>query len=1448
MKAPKGAEILKKPAHHFAEGIKSKSLLSRMYQDKENKTASIFNMKHLAQKTEAAQSLRRIENSVQTKAFKTQNPALHNSANAGERKLMESRSVDNINEFHSPSYFKSLSKTLKELSNKTLHGQKGNENLVDVYLNKIHSANHDCLGFTNLKSVFAQSLLDYEKNKNQRIKAIQNDISHVQKKPDLVTKHLVSRKKLNIQNLATSMPLIFTEMASKKDFAGFNNWRELISELETLDKRLSLEETMSEEMPFPRVKRSKFDELACKIAKKMESLPSFVKTKESLKNSMHAEHNIFMTQQKEKEYEMLHKLKNIGNNAINSINYLQSFGKLSKSNIEFVRKKLSSIADQIMSEANKHFGNNGVALFTFCLKSAESLHNLGALSLKALMKELGTSAEAYGNAVLNSALLSTMVMELTLNIIDKLLDHSNSLFKSNEQAKIAQLETQTAIQEQKIRDLETQLVRFKASEVDLLEEIRHSNNKNIFFEKALKKMKQQMENKSELVKLLAQEHDAVTGFINDSMQIAENLKPEAVVENTKEITKFKKKLRSLAEISGEVDKLAQKITEANIQKNKSKFNKKKRANDKIAKLKKNCTTDVAKMPSKEQLNSNFYSMMNIERVQGNNSVLNRSGSAKVETNQFLGDGANVKGNTVSDNLSQALSNHKGLGNNMDRGVSITISKQSLTSDKNEQNSKTRLRRGNSLNGEAFTNTARSGLYHKELLLDSISDDDEFDEENESSIYSSDQDDVDSQGLYLFQSPTFLKKYFEFKNHLTYERYIDIKSILNVKEMGIQVNTQDQSNHSSVSDLNVQTFKINIIDSQNSVKVVEKPRIHRDNQLYVEKNNDLNHSIALSMYNLDPNASPESLNIIEKCTKIDEILGQIENRATSMTVLDSENIAAKIEEFFNDLESNIKDPTVPAKNEFVYQMLAFKLEKLEKVITNNIVSDQNSIHHNGQEVENVLNETNSMDPGSVVHSRRMSMMGMNSPSPRKSRLSQSGNKDIRRMSLVRANQNSNKLFTTFNARYQQIKHIIDAKLGDNIGTDKKSLDSLQSDGNLNSPWGTKTSKRQVFSNYKIDSKKDKHEILKIAANALEDVLVSIKKSPKNKQKVHAVISPLPKILKQIRFYYEKVLNLKDSNDINLTYIVLKEIAYKTSIKGSGKKFKTLLYNCLEYFDKNDTVRLFSMFLGLKDYVDDESATIYFKVLQKLKEKKIDVFKDDLTLDLRTISEVLTSSLSKYKRTYIRDFMKEVDSVAVKKGNCIVVPLDALMVRFPRAKSRMIENVCEVFYHASDMNDDGDMDFSEFWRLTKYIEPEFFQLNMPNLINIYNEFCTTGKCLTIDGFTQVSAKYNIFKHEAKRRFLASVSERGFVTTMNDLLLYWPRIKNIFLSVNEKVNKEGMTEMIAMLNKILLNFDSNYYEDVWFSYKLLEMEIEEQIVKWKIEQTFICPEFTQFDNILK
>lgn len=175
--------------------------------------------------------------------------------------------------------------------------------------------------------------------------------------------------------------------------------------------------------------------------------------------------------------------------------------------------------------------------------------------------------------------------------------------------------------------------------------------------------------------------------------------------------------------------------------------------------------------------------------------------------------------------------------------------------------------------------------------------------------------------------------------------------------------------------------------------------------------------------------------------------------------------------------------------------------------------------------------------------------------------------------------------------------------------------------------------------------------------------------------------------------------------------------------------------------SETLKLFCVLIGLDESCDQESVVIFFNLLQSLKDRSMNINQPELIVDQRILEEAITESLQNYKKTYVSIFKKEIMFISFKKGNSYYVNVDAVFLRCIHKKMELETKACEIIYNASDVNNDGTMDFSEFTRLVKFVHPAFLASHLSDLDVIFNEFARDD-CLKVEQFIELSEKHNLF----------------------------------------------------------------------------------------------------------
>jgi hypothetical protein len=138
----------------------------------------------------------------------------------------------------------------------------------------------------------------------------------------------------------------------------------------------------------------------------------------------------------------------------------------------------------------------------------------------------------------------------------------------------------------------------------------------------------------------------------------------------------------------------------------------------------------------------------------------------------------------------------------------------------------------------------------------------------------------------------------------------------------------------------------------------------------------------------------------------------------------------------------------------------------------------------------------------------------------------------------------------------------------------------------------------------------------------------------------------------------------------------------------------------------------------------------------------------------------------------------------------------------------------------------MEWEEFKRVTRYIEPEFFDsANLSAIFNQYAEFDEENeKSVSLEGFSKLAKELTLFKPESLQRFLDKNTKGGFVKTIEELKDQWPRsLENHITGLLQKAGelKPEMQIFIFKLGKLIKGFEPKIKDKVWLNYNLLEAE---------------------------
>lgn len=138
----------------------------------------------------------------------------------------------------------------------------------------------------------------------------------------------------------------------------------------------------------------------------------------------------------------------------------------------------------------------------------------------------------------------------------------------------------------------------------------------------------------------------------------------------------------------------------------------------------------------------------------------------------------------------------------------------------------------------------------------------------------------------------------------------------------------------------------------------------------------------------------------------------------------------------------------------------------------------------------------------------------------------------------------------------------------------------------------------------------------------------------------------------------------------------------------------------------------------------------------------------------------------------------------------------------------------------------MEWEEFKRVTRYLEPEFYKNANPRII--FDQYAEDDeeneKTVSLEGFNKLAKEQSLFKSTALERFLRKDSASGFVRTIEELREKWFHGLESQIIGLLRVSGEFKPEMkilITKLGKLVKGYDPNISDKLWVNYILLEGE---------------------------
>lgn len=160
----------------------------------------------------------------------------------------------------------------------------------------------------------------------------------------------------------------------------------------------------------------------------------------------------------------------------------------------------------------------------------------------------------------------------------------------------------------------------------------------------------------------------------------------------------------------------------------------------------------------------------------------------------------------------------------------------------------------------------------------------------------------------------------------------------------------------------------------------------------------------------------------------------------------------------------------------------------------------------------------------------------------------------------------------------------------------------------------------------------------------------------------------------------------------------------------------------------------------------------------------------------------------------------------------------------------------------------MEWEEFKRVTRHIEPEFFESANPReVFDQYAEYDEQNELsVSLKSFNKLAKEQSLFKSVTLSAFMSRKSGRGFVGSIDDLRVEWARgleAHIINLLKASEAYKPEMQILIFKLGKLVKGFEPKIKEKLWMNYILLEAEVSRLFLEKVLVPELIARELLVF-----
>lgn len=363
------------------------------------------------------------------------------------------------------------------------------------------------------------------------------------------------------------------------------------------------------------------------------------------------------------------------------------------------------------------------------------------------------------------------------------------------------------------------------------------------------------------------------------------------------------------------------------------------------------------------------------------------------------------------------------------------------------------------------------------------------------------------------------------------------------------------------------------------------------------------------------------------------------------------------------------------------------------------------------------------------------------------------------------------------------------------------------------------------------------------------IIELFQKPNGTELASKSVSVLSKstFFKMIGFIYQELLEKKDSRDLPFSTVAFRIIAKRySSNKRALKKFSELVKTSLQY-SQELRIKTFCKFLGVLSFYDQATVAIFLRLLGYFSDKATEITKQIIQgqktmVPIVNIYDVLRVIFNDFEASFHEKLKEKLEKIKDSDGSSSL----RSFLDFDKCAEVILEHFnlfrhlgppIEAVFFEMDLDGQGNLSFGEVEMITRHLEPEYFEKNSVGFVAVLEKFSEGNEDksgmnkekreMSLKNFKafceheRLFAKGTLEKFEEKTR--KNKSQSPLVET-NDILKGWKSFfKPSFTKALEACSvSESFRDFFRKIEKPIVSFDEIYSRKLWFSVKILEMEV--------------------------